>query len=72
MPFYTFKCPSCCKEENILQGMDKPIPICQKCTDASCGVHLPKMKRQYTNSGGFKLKGDGWFKDGYTKSDKPK
>jgi predicted nucleic acid-binding Zn ribbon protein len=28
------------------------------------------MKRQFTNSGGFKLKGDGWFKDGYTKDNK--
>jgi len=65
MPFYTFKCPSCCKEENILQGMDKPIPICQKCTDASCGVHLPKMKRVFKSTGKPKFKGSGFYETDY-------
>jgi len=72
MPLYTFKCPSCNKEKEVLQKMDEPEPICERCVKASCGIHVVEMKRQFTNSGGFKLKGDGWFKDGYTKSEKPK
>ena len=72
MPFYTFKCPSCNKEQEVLQKMNEPEPVCERCINASCGVHVIEMKRQYTNSGGFKLKGGGWFNDGYTKPEKPK
>ena len=28
MPFYTFKCPSCEKEKEVLQGMNDKEPIC--------------------------------------------
>tara|TARA_B100000519_G_C13899903_1_gene277084 strand:- start:210 stop:383 length:174 start_codon:yes stop_codon:yes gene_type:complete len=28
MPFYTFKCPSCDKEKEVLQGMNDKAPIC--------------------------------------------
>ena len=28
MPFYTFKCPSCEKEKDVLQGMNDKPPIC--------------------------------------------
>ena len=28
MPFYTFKCPSCKKEKEVLQGMNDKPPIC--------------------------------------------
>ena len=28
MPFYTFKCPSCKKEKEVLQGMNDKAPIC--------------------------------------------
>ena len=37
MPFYTFKCPSCKKEKEVLQGMNDKSPICD-------GV---KMKRVF-------------------------
>tara|TARA_B100000965_G_C19263744_1_gene614174 strand:+ start:103 stop:276 length:174 start_codon:yes stop_codon:yes gene_type:complete len=37
MPFYTFKCPSCKKEKELLQGMNDKEPICD-------GV---KMKRVF-------------------------
>ena len=37
MPFYTFKCPSCKKEKEVLQGMNDKPPICD-------GV---KMKRVF-------------------------
>ena len=28
MPFYTYKCPSCKKEKEVLQGMNDKEPIC--------------------------------------------
>tara|TARA_Y100000361_G_scaffold150971_1_gene167521 strand:- start:368 stop:544 length:177 start_codon:yes stop_codon:yes gene_type:complete len=28
MPFYTFKCPSCKKEKEVLQGMSDKAPKC--------------------------------------------
>ena len=31
MPFYTFKCPSCNKEEELLQGMNDKLPLCKEC-----------------------------------------
>ena len=31
MPFYTFKCPSCNKEEDVLQSMNADAPKCKKC-----------------------------------------
>ena len=37
MPFYTFKCPSCDKEKEVLQKMNDKPPICD-------GV---EMKRVY-------------------------
>ena len=52
--------------------MNEPEPVCERCIKASCGTHIVEMKRQFTSSGGFELKGGGWFKDGYTKSEKPK
>jgi len=47
MPFYTYKCPSCNKEEDILQGMNDPAPICKKCSKASVEIHEPIMERVY-------------------------
>ena len=45
MPIYTFKCPSCQKEEDVTQSMNAPVPICQRCADSSCGVHIVEMKK---------------------------
>ena len=45
MPFYTFKCPSCNKEQDILQSMKSPNPVCKRCVEASCGTHTPEMER---------------------------
>ena len=43
MPFYTFKCPSCNKEKEVLQKMNEPEPVCERCVNASCGVHIVEM-----------------------------
>ena len=32
MPFYTFKCPKCKGEKEILQGMNDKPPTCKKCS----------------------------------------
>tara|TARA_R100001594_G_scaffold127137_1_gene164714 strand:- start:339 stop:539 length:201 start_codon:yes stop_codon:yes gene_type:complete len=31
MPFYTFKCPKCNSEKELLQGMNDKPPTCSKC-----------------------------------------
>ena len=31
MPFYTFKCPKCKEEKEIMQGMNDKLPMCTKC-----------------------------------------
>ena len=45
MPFYTFKCPSCNKEQEILQSITSANPVCERCIKASCGLHIPTMER---------------------------
>jgi len=45
MPFYTYKCPTCQIEEDVLQSMNDKAPKCKKCSTHSVGVHEPKMKR---------------------------
>ena len=71
MPFYTFKCPSCKKEEDVLQSMKSAKPICQKCADASCGVHIVEMKRVFKSNAKPQFKGSGFYETDYKKKDKP-
>ena len=47
MPFYTFKCPLCEYEEEVLQSFDSAEPICEKCAKASCSKTLIEMKRVF-------------------------
>jgi putative FmdB family regulatory protein len=61
MPIYTFRC-KCGYEDDILtDSSDTDLRMCSKCR---CG-----MKRTFSKGSSFKLKGGGWYKDGY---DKPK
>ena len=68
MPFYTFRCPSCNQEKEVLQKMDEPEPVCERCINASCGVHIVEMERV------FKVNAKPHSKDGSWnfKKDKPK
>lgn len=50
MPFYTFKCPSCKKEKEVLQGMNADAPICD-------GV---KMKRVFKPNAKPESKDGSW------------
>ena len=65
MPFYTFKCPSCQKEEEIKQSMDKPNPTCNRCVDASLGIHTPIMERVWKPTGKPQFKGKGFYETDY-------
>ena len=69
MPFYTFKCPSCNQVKEIQQSMKAPTPVCQRCADASCGVHLPEMERVYGHTAKPQFKGDGFYETDYKQKD---
>ena len=70
MPIYTFKCPSCSREEDITQSMKEPAPVCQRCVNASCGTHTPEMERVFKSTGKPQFKGSGFYETDY--KDKPK
>lgn len=60
MPIYDYRCPECSEEvesQLALSDLDKV----QRCP--VCGSY---MKRVCGNSGGFRLKGNGWGADGYS------
>ena len=69
MPFYTFKCPSCKKVEEIQQSMKAPVPVCQRCVNASCGIHIPEMERVYGHTTKPQFKGDGFYETDYKQKD---
>ena len=62
MPFYTFKCPSCNKEEELLQGMNDELPLCEKCDLKN---HIVEMKRVFKSVGKPKFKGSGFYETDY-------
>ena len=67
MPLYTFKCPSCMKVEEIKQSMKAPAPICRRCANASCGIHLPEMERVFKSIAKAVFKGPGFHATDYDK-----
>jgi len=46
MPFYTYRCPKCKKEKDILQSMNDPAPTCDKCS-RMVPRNIVEMKRVY-------------------------
>ena len=68
MPFYTFKCPSCCVEIEVQQQMDEDPPICAKCDNASVGIHVPIMERVWKPAGKPQFKGSGFYETDYKRS----
>ena len=67
MPIYTFKCPSCNQTKDITQSMNTPAPVCPRCEDSSCGIHLPTMERVWKNIGKPQFKGSGFYETDYKK-----
>ena len=76
MPFYTFKCPKCNIEKDILQSMDSPNPKCGDCAecgcnraDGTCGcggkMMATEMSRVFKSTGKPQFKGDGFYETDY-------
>ena len=61
--------------EEINQSMKAPVPVCMRCVNASCGIHIPEMERVFGNIGKPQFKGSGFYatdykKKGFSKPDK--
>ena len=69
MPFYTFKCPSCSRIEEVQQSMKAAVPVCQRCVNASCGIHIPEMERVYGHTAKPQFKGGGFYETDYKQKD---
>ena len=72
MPIYTFKCPSCSREEEVNQSMKAASPVCQRCVNASCGVHIVDMKRVWKKTARPQFKGEGFYETDYKEKPKEK
>ena len=72
MPLYTFKCPSCNRIEEMNQSMRAAIPVCQSCVNASCGMHIPEMKRVWKKTARPQFKGSGFYETDYKEKLKEK
>jgi putative FmdB family regulatory protein len=65
MPIYEYKCDLCNGLwEEIQKFSDDPLTVCKSC-EKEGGVH--KLLPGGMN---FILRGDGWYKDGYSKPEK--
>jgi predicted nucleic acid-binding Zn ribbon protein len=62
---YTFKCPSCQREEDITQSMKAPVPVCMRCANASCGIHIVEMERVWKKTSKPRFKGKGFYETDY-------
>lgn len=62
MPVYEYECQKCHGEYEATQRItDDPL---EKCRDKECGG---LVKRLISASTSFRLKGSGWYVDGYSK-----
>lgn len=61
MPIFDYKCKKCGKESEELVRTHADIIVCE------CGY---VMKKQLPDTFNFKLKGPGWYSDGYSKEKK--
>ena len=50
--------------------MKAASPVCQRCINASCGVHIVEMKRVYGHTGKPQFKGDGFYETDYKEKSK--
>ena len=66
MPFYTFKCPKCKIEKDVMQGMTDEPPVCDKCSKM-VPRNLVEMKRVFKSTGKPQFKGSGFYETDYKK-----
>ena len=52
--------------------MKAASPVCQRCINASCGVHIVEMKRVWKNTGKPQFKGKGFYETDYKQKHKKK
>jgi putative FmdB family regulatory protein len=58
MPTYNYQCENCKHEVEVVQKMsDPPLTSCPECKKE-------ELKKVIKSTGGFQLKGNGWFKSG--------
>ena len=58
MPIYEYHCVKCKKDHEIIQKFSDPLlSVCPNCKG--------KLEKKISNSS-FQLKGEGWYKDGYS------
>ena len=67
MPFYTFKCPLCEYEREVLQSFKSAKPSCEKCIKASCGKTIIEMERIFKSTSKPQFKGSGFYETDYKK-----
>ena len=71
MPLYTFKCPECEREKEVIQKMNDDSPLCNKCTKMVPRRYV-EMKRVWQPISKPQFKGSGFYETDYKKKDKPK
>ena len=49
--------------------MRTAVPVCQRCVNASCGVHIVEMKRVWKKTARPQFKGEGFYETDYKKKD---
>jgi len=67
MPLYVYVCENCEHKEELIRKFSEAdnLVVCQKCSNGAFGI-LNRMIREKMQSSTFQLKGQGWFKDGYS------
>jgi len=68
MPIYEWVCPRCGHEEETLQRINDPAPTCLNCVYSHKDKNILETMNRKISKSSFTLKGGGWFKDGYSKS----
>ena len=65
MPIYKFKCDNCGYEFTVIRKMsDDGEVVCENCSSTLTNKVIARSS--------FALKGDGWYKDGYSAKASPK
>ena len=71
MPIYEYRCQYCGFSFELMQKINDESPKCKNILisgsiEQLCGARCDKL----VSKSSFSLKGGGWYKDGYTKSEK--
>ena len=71
MPIYEYKCQNCGFSFEIVQKINEKAPACGNTVVSGSVERICSGKcNKLISKSSFSLKGDGWYKDGYTKAKK--